>query len=315
MRITTPQGTPRSLFRYQTAAKVTTARPTIWSRITTIGLGIEAAGPPLLRVQELREREGHHDHGRDDPARVVFEEVVGDPDDGVVLDPDRSEVRGLGREDEDDPRPDEQPGERDDERRHAGLRDHERLGEADRRRARQRGHDRRPPGPPGVLRAQEERHHDAANGAHERHRQVDLPDQEHEDDADRDRRDRGHLQEEVGEVALGEERLVEEAEDDDDDHEADDDRQRPELAGANSLPPMVEVPRQRSLRGSFALEESRAGAAPLSQRRWDRHPGPDRSRLGHLRLLHPRDVPIVPAVIACTTSCCVVSDRSSTATR
>ena len=35
--------------------------------------------------------------------------------------------------------------------------------------------------------------------------------------------------------------------------EADDDRQRPELAGANPLPPMVEVPRQRSLRGSLAL--------------------------------------------------------------
>ena len=179
----------------------------------------------------------------------------------------------------------------------------------------ERGHDRGPPGPPGVVRTQEERHHDAADRAHERHGQVDLPDQEHEDDADRDRGDRGHLQEEVGEVALGEERLVEEAEDDDDDDEADDDRQRPELAGADSLPPVLERTRRVSLGAPSPL--GRRGRKRLrdSPKRWDRRSGPARSRV-HLRpAVHPGDVPDVPAVIACTTSCCVVFDRSSSATR
>jgi hypothetical protein len=37
-RITVTFGTPRSLFTYQTAAKVTAARPTVWSAVTTIGL-------------------------------------------------------------------------------------------------------------------------------------------------------------------------------------------------------------------------------------------------------------------------------------
>ena len=74
--------------------------------------------------------------------------------------------------------------------------------------------DRRPPGPARVVGTQEQRHHDAADRADEGDREVDLADQEHEDDADRDRRDRRHLQQEVREVALGEERVVEQAEDD-----------------------------------------------------------------------------------------------------
>jgi hypothetical protein len=37
-RITVTFGTPRSLFTYQTAAKVTAARPRVWSVVTTIGL-------------------------------------------------------------------------------------------------------------------------------------------------------------------------------------------------------------------------------------------------------------------------------------
>ncbi len=37
-RITVTFGTPRSLFTYQTAAKVTAARPTVCSDVTTIGL-------------------------------------------------------------------------------------------------------------------------------------------------------------------------------------------------------------------------------------------------------------------------------------
>ena len=41
MRITF--GTPRSSFRYQTAAKVTTASPTVWSTISTVGFPARAA--------------------------------------------------------------------------------------------------------------------------------------------------------------------------------------------------------------------------------------------------------------------------------
>ena len=165
-----------------------------------------------------------------------------------------------------------------------------------------------PPGPPGVLGTQEERHHDAADRADERDREVDLPDQEHEDDADRDRGDRGHLQEEVGEVALGEERVVEEAEDDDDDDEADDDRQRPELAGANSLPPVLEVARDSVPPRLPRAGESRAASGSAIAEAVGSTP---RSRIAHGSATSagssiPGTWPIVPAVIACTTSCWVV---------
>ena len=50
---------------------------------------------------------------------------------------------------------------------------------------------------------EQEGHQDAPDGAHERDRQVDLPDQQHEHDPDRDRRHRGHLQQQVREVPLG----------------------------------------------------------------------------------------------------------------
>ena len=55
----------------------------------------------------------------------------------------------------------------------------------------------------------------------------------------------GHLQEQVREVALGEEGVVEDAERDDDDDEADDDRERAELAGLHALPPQAHVARER----------------------------------------------------------------------
>ena len=69
------------------------------------------------------------------------------------------------------------------------------------------------------------------------HRQVDLADEQHEHHADGDGGDGRHLQQQVGEVALGEERVVEQAEHDGDDDQPDDDRQRAELAGADALPP------------------------------------------------------------------------------
>ena len=50
-----------------------------------------------------------------------------------------------------------------------------------------------------------------ADAAHEADREVDLGDQEHEDDADRDRRDARHLQQQVDEVLRGVEAVVQAA--------------------------------------------------------------------------------------------------------
>jgi hypothetical protein len=169
----------------------------------------QAAGAPVARGVELRERVGEHRHGSEDPAGRLREEVVRDADDGLVLDPDRPDCRGLRRQDQDHAGPDEEAGQGDDEGRDASLGDHERLEEADRRRDEKGGEDRQPPGPTGIIRPQEQRHHDPADGADEGHGEIDLADQEHEDHPDRDRRDRRHLQQEVREVSLGEERVVE----------------------------------------------------------------------------------------------------------
>ena len=185
----------------------------------------------------------------------------------------------------------------------------------------QRDGDGRPPRPVGVVRPQQERHGDAADRADVGHRQVDLADQQHEHDADGDRGDRRHLQEQVGEVALGEEGVVEHAEHDGDDDQPDDDRQRararrrgrPATSGA------------RSRRASRAAASSSAGVAGgsgssgvttgVGVRRATRWCG----SIVMARPLPASAMPgtwsIVPAVMACTTSCCVVSARFSTATR
>ena len=71
----------------------------------------------------------------------------------------------------------------------------------------------------------------ARHAADEADRQVDLPQQQHEDDPHADGREGGRLDDEVDEVAGGEEVRVLRLEDDRDDDQPDDDRQRAELAG------------------------------------------------------------------------------------
>ena len=67
----------------------------------------------------------------------------------------------------------------------------------------------------------------------------------------------GRLQEQVREVALGEERVVEEPERHHDDPETDDQGQRSELSVLHPLPPLVHVRGQRLIRSLLALRRAR----------------------------------------------------------
>ena len=110
------------------------------------------------------------------------------------------------------PDPDQVARQGDDERRHPGLGDDDRVHQPDHRGEGDRRPRSRPtPGHPGSPGRSRRRHHDATDRADEGDRQVDLADQQHEHDADRDRRDRRHLQQQVREVALGVEGVVERA--------------------------------------------------------------------------------------------------------
>src|SRR5690606_38105801 len=64
--------------------------------------------------------------------------------------------------------------------------------------------------------------------------QIDLADEEHKNDAEGDRADRGALHREVHEVGAREEDRIQDLEDAPDDHEADEDRQGSELARAHA---------------------------------------------------------------------------------
>src|SRR6185437_14003096 len=70
---------------------------------------------------------------------------------------------------------------------------------------------------------------DGADSGHVADREIDLPEQENEDDAEGEHRRPGHLDEDVGEVDRGEEVRRLEAEEDDDEDEAEDDRQDTEV--------------------------------------------------------------------------------------
>ena len=134
-------------------------------------------------------------------------------------------------------------------------------------------------------------HDDAGDAADVRDREVDLADQQHEDDAVGEHRRARHLHDDVVEVDGREEVLRGEAEDDDDDRQADDHRPAAEVAALDVLPELGERGSRR------AAATSNAG-----RRRSGRHDG---ASVGM-----PETFVGGPAVIACTTSCCVVSVRS-----
>ena len=97
--------------------------------------------------------------------------------------------------------------------------------------------------------------------------------------------------------------------DDDDDAEPDDDRQRAQLAGPDALPPEAHVAGQARL---ATRPRGVGGAGSHRGRRWVRPSvGVDLVSLGHPASSIPGTWSSVPAVIACTTSCWVVSARSS----
>ena len=154
-----------------------------------------------------------------------------------VLDSDRSRGRRLGGEVEHDAAPREQPGERDDERRHVRLGDDQPVQETDRRWSR-RARSRSPPtrassAPLGAGAG----HDDGADGAHECHGQVDLGDEEDEDDADGDRGHARHLEQQVDEVPLRGEVLLERRKHDREHEKRDEDRKRAPVAGLDAEPP------------------------------------------------------------------------------
>ncbi len=102
------------------------------------------------------------------------------------------------------------------------------LEEADRGADQHAGGDRQV-GVPAVLDV-EHGHHRGGEAADGADREVDLAEQQHVDDADRDQPDGGDLQHQVGQVLGREEAVVLELEDRPDHRQADDDAQRGEVA-------------------------------------------------------------------------------------
>src|SRR5262249_35020548 len=134
-------------------------------------------------------------------------------------------------------------------------------------------------------------------------REVDLPEQQHEDDAEREERRSDHLVDQVREVDSGEEVRRREAEDDDDDDLADDDRQRAEVARAD-----VELrlgPEPCNAAGELLLLE-RLGALVLADDVRCRHAAVSGPTVAGM----PETLVGNPAVIASTTACWVVARRS-----
>ena len=162
--------------------------------------------------------------------RLLREEVVGDVVDRVVLDHEHA----LGDRLLDHALPDLIAGERDDERGHADERHDRALERADQRACADRERDREQARE--LVRAARQRQlgdDDARDAADVADREVDLADQEHEDDAVGEHRHAGHLRDDVGEVARGEEVVGLEREEEDDQRQADQDGPAAEVAGAD----------------------------------------------------------------------------------
>ena len=131
-------------------------------------------------------------------------------------------------------------------------------------------------------------------------REVDLPEEEDEDDAEGDHRHPGHLQDDVDEVRGGEEVRRRQTEEEDDRELAEDDREDAEVA------------RLEVVAGGLPHPPGTLGSAAVGERDARCHD----VRLGaHWATSAPvAAMPAtfvgMPAVIAWTTSCCVVLSRS-----
>src|SRR5579864_1771329 len=135
-------------------------------------------------------------------------------------------------------------------------------------------------------------------------RQVDLAEQEDEDDAVRQHRRAGHLDDDVAEVLGREEVRRLEAEEDDDEDERDDDREDAQVARADVRRRAAKQPGQP---GGLFLFRSRAPVLADDLDVGGRHAGAAVAGI-------PETFVGRPAVIAWTTSCCVVLSRWNTPT-
>ena len=196
--------------------------------------------------------------------------------------------------------PGKQPRERDDERRDADEGDEGALERADQRAgndcerdAEQALHEiaaRQRVAASRQLQLGGDHGRDAAHGSD---REIDLPEQEHEDDAVRDRRGPGRLDDQVVEVAGADVGGVLEIEVERDDDDPDDDRAAAELAGTQVVP---DSPREVGDRDRFGCDR-RFGL--------DGHVVAGSASSGI-----PETLVGTPAVIAPTISCWVVFSRS-----
>ncbi len=141
---------------------------------------------------------------------------------------------------------------------------------------------------------------DRSNAAQVADREVDLAEEQHEDDAVRDHRHPGHLQDDVHEVPGGEEVRRGEAEVRDDQDLAEDDREHAEVAGLDVAE--SPLPEARALLGIVSPGQP-------DPRRDDLGVGAHDTTSGAVSAM-PDTLVGIPAVIAWTTSCCVVVARS-----
>ena len=229
----------------------------------------------------------------DDPAHAGGEVVRRRLVDPVVLDDDHaSHLEDL----QDHALPDEEPGQRDDERRNPHLRNERALCRSDDRDDPERDEDAEPAREVATVGELQRGRSQRGNAAQKADREIDLRDQQHEDDTERDHRHARHLQDDVHEVRRREEVRRGEAEEPDDEDLADDDWQDTEI-------PRLEVP-DRSLPDALLLFGIRRAEVR----------GGDVDRAHATTPASTSATPAtfvgIPAVMACTTSCCVVLARS-----
>jgi hypothetical protein len=181
--------------------------------------GVRGAHEPragALRPLPEQHRRVQHD-GRDgeDPRGGRRQEVVGEADEEAVLDDDGALVAD---EQQDGPVPGQQARQRDHEGGHSELRDDHAVQQADADAGAESQHQRRAGGEHVVVVGERQQGDDhARHAADEADREVDLPQQQHEDDPHADGRERGRLDDEVDEVPGGEKVRVLRLEDDRDD--------------------------------------------------------------------------------------------------
>src|SRR5262249_49940663 len=250
------------------------------------------------------ERVERSEDGGDHPPERRREDVEVGVVDPAVLDDDRA---ALLERVQDHALPDQEAGERDDERGNPDEGDDRPLAATDRRAGRDRDQHRedavRLPAAAGELELSHDQRPDTCEVAD---REVDLAEQEYEDDAVREHAGARGLRDQVHEVDRREEVRRREAEDDHDGDLADDERRSPEVAGADvelrAFPDATEPTRQLLL-----LEGRRAIRAGDVGRRHAPAPSPTVDVI-------PETFVGTPAVIASTTACCVVWRRSNTPT-